>query len=153
MPTPDEQPVIALYERWVKAGPPPLGVSLARWWDRRLVELRDAIVHRNDANNADESARTTPENAPTSSDAPDNLRRFRVWLAAEYDKADAADRTADVPPELMIRPYNGIAAGIAIALHGIDCMLRETRPAHDAGPTVAECRRDDLRWDVEQGGE
>lgn len=32
-----------LYERWVKAGPPPLGTSLARWWDRRLVELQNAI--------------------------------------------------------------------------------------------------------------
>lgn len=35
--------VIGLYERWVKAGPPPLGTSLARWWDARLVELHDAI--------------------------------------------------------------------------------------------------------------
>ncbi|MFD9444973.1 hypothetical protein [Streptomyces sp. NPDC060001] len=39
----DVQRVIALYERWVKAGPPPLGVSLARWWDKRLVELHEAI--------------------------------------------------------------------------------------------------------------
>lgn len=36
--------VIDLYERWVKAGPPPLGTSMARWWDTRLVELRDAIL-------------------------------------------------------------------------------------------------------------
>ena len=35
--------VRALYEQWVKAGPPPLGTSTARWWDRRLVELHDAI--------------------------------------------------------------------------------------------------------------
>jgi hypothetical protein len=35
--------VIALYERWVKAGPPPLGVLIARWWDARLVELHNAI--------------------------------------------------------------------------------------------------------------
>ncbi len=35
--------VIALYERWVKAGPPPLGTSTARWWDARLVELHDAV--------------------------------------------------------------------------------------------------------------
>lgn len=33
----------ALYEQWVKAGPPPLGTSMARWWDARLVELHDAI--------------------------------------------------------------------------------------------------------------
>ncbi|MDX2532315.1 hypothetical protein QBA79_36390 [Streptomyces scabiei] len=35
--------VIALYERWVKAGPPPLGTSINRWWDRRLVELGAAL--------------------------------------------------------------------------------------------------------------
>ncbi|WP_329336144.1 hypothetical protein OG252_13245 [Streptomyces sp. NBC_01352] len=39
---------VALYERWVKAGPPPLGASLARWWDKRLVELHHAIVPPND---------------------------------------------------------------------------------------------------------
>lgn len=63
------------------------------------------------------------ERRPTSSDSPDTLRRLRAWLASEYDKADAADRATDVPPELMIRPHNGIAAGIAIALHAVDCML------------------------------
>lgn len=36
-------PVIELHEQWVKAGAPPLGVPLARWWDVRLVELHNAI--------------------------------------------------------------------------------------------------------------
>jgi hypothetical protein len=36
--------VIELYERWVKEGAPPLGTPVARWWDKRLVELHDAIV-------------------------------------------------------------------------------------------------------------
>ncbi|MEU6222265.1 hypothetical protein [Streptomyces sp. NPDC047042] len=40
----DVQRVTALYEQWVKAGPPPLGVSVSRWWDRRLVELRTAVL-------------------------------------------------------------------------------------------------------------
>ncbi|MDX2697580.1 hypothetical protein [Streptomyces ipomoeae] len=35
--------VIDLYERWVKAGPPPLGMSMSRWWDMRLAELHNAI--------------------------------------------------------------------------------------------------------------
>jgi len=35
--------VINLHEQWVKAGPPPLGASMARWWDKRLVEHRNAI--------------------------------------------------------------------------------------------------------------
>ena len=46
-----------LYERWVKAGPPPLGTSLARWWDQRLVELRAAILP------ADEPAPATTRQA------------------------------------------------------------------------------------------
>ena len=37
------QRVIALCEQWVKAGPPPLGTQIARWWDKRLVELHNAI--------------------------------------------------------------------------------------------------------------
>ncbi|MFF5984393.1 hypothetical protein ACFY78_36680 [Streptomyces olindensis] len=36
--------VIDLYERWVKAGPPPIGTPMSRWWDKRLVELHDAIL-------------------------------------------------------------------------------------------------------------
>lgn len=39
----DVSRVIALYERWCAAGPPPLGTSMSRWWDARLVELHDAI--------------------------------------------------------------------------------------------------------------
>lgn len=39
----DVSRVIALYEQWVKAGAPPLGTSMARWWDARLVELRAAV--------------------------------------------------------------------------------------------------------------
>jgi hypothetical protein len=32
-----------LQERWLKAGPPPLGVSMSRWWDARLIELQAAL--------------------------------------------------------------------------------------------------------------
>ncbi|MEV8042427.1 hypothetical protein AB0P02_01100 [Streptomyces griseoluteus] len=35
--------VISLYEQWVKAGPPPLGTPTARWWDKRLAELRGVL--------------------------------------------------------------------------------------------------------------
>ncbi|MFF6829609.1 hypothetical protein [Streptomyces longwoodensis] len=43
VPEQDLTRVIALFERWVKAGPPPLGASIARWWDARLTELHNAI--------------------------------------------------------------------------------------------------------------
>lgn len=35
--------VIALYEQWVKAGPPKLGTPIAREWDRRLAEFHRVI--------------------------------------------------------------------------------------------------------------
>ena len=39
----DVSRVIALYEQWVQAGPPPLGTSISRWWNARLVEMRAAL--------------------------------------------------------------------------------------------------------------
>lgn len=36
--------VTDLYGRWVKAGPPPLGTLMSRWWDKRLAELHAAIL-------------------------------------------------------------------------------------------------------------
>ncbi|MFG3090656.1 hypothetical protein ACGGAI_23830 [Streptomyces antibioticus] len=41
--------VIDLQGQWVKAGPPPLGAPLARWWDQRLAELHQAILPPADA--------------------------------------------------------------------------------------------------------
>ncbi|MDX3634306.1 hypothetical protein PV728_29395 [Streptomyces europaeiscabiei] len=46
---PDAQHVTALYERWVTAGPPPIGTSISRWWDRRLAELRQALLGQDGA--------------------------------------------------------------------------------------------------------
>jgi hypothetical protein len=63
----DVSRVIALYEQWVKAGPPPLGVLINRWWDMRLAELHRALTSP-----AEQPARTTPNNSPTSSDSTDN---------------------------------------------------------------------------------
>lgn len=42
----DIQRVAALHDRWVKAGPPPLGTSINRWWDRRLAELHHALLNQ-----------------------------------------------------------------------------------------------------------
>jgi hypothetical protein len=35
--------VRTLANRWAKAGPPPLGTPIARWWDKRLAELNTAL--------------------------------------------------------------------------------------------------------------
>ncbi|MFE9684142.1 hypothetical protein [Streptomyces sp. NPDC006285] len=40
------QQVVDLYREWRRGGPPPLGVSLSRWWDKRLVELGQALARR-----------------------------------------------------------------------------------------------------------
>lgn len=82
-------------------------------------------------------------------DKPD-LRRYRDWLALEHDKAVRADQAGRVPPELRISPHNGIAAGLAIALHGLNRLLA-VDPA--TGPTVAECADNDRRWPLEKHGE
>lgn len=85
-----------------------------------------AIVHRNDANSAEQSARTTADNPPTSSDAPNNLRRLRTQLAAERDKARRADEHPRPDLDhLRVTPHNGIAAGLEIALFYVDHHLRE----------------------------
>lgn len=35
--------VRVLHERWIKAGAPPLGTSINRWWDTRLAEQGAAL--------------------------------------------------------------------------------------------------------------
>lgn len=40
--------VAALHTQWVAAGPPPLGTSMARWWDARLVEHHAALNPQED---------------------------------------------------------------------------------------------------------
>ena len=69
-----------------------------------------------------------------------DLQRFRDWLAGEHTKAVRADQASSLPPELHVNPHQAIAAGLAIALHGLDSMLA-TDPT--AGPTVTEAAADD----------
>lgn len=54
------QEVVTLRRAWCRAGPPPLGVSLSRWWDARLVELGQALARRPGAVTKDNG---TPEQA------------------------------------------------------------------------------------------
>ncbi|MFI1677023.1 hypothetical protein [Streptomyces sp. NPDC020607] len=63
----DVQRVTALYEQWVKAGPPPLGASMNRWWDARLVELHNAILPPTDHTTEQPC---TNESSPQKSPAP-----------------------------------------------------------------------------------
>lgn len=61
----------------------------------------------------------------------DALQRYRAWLAAEHAKAVRADQAGDCPPELRISPHNGLAAGLDIALFGLDQLL--VGHGHDVG--------------------
>ena len=53
--------VVDLYERWVQAGPPPLGTPMSRWWDRRLAELHAALHPTEPAPAATEATDTWKE--------------------------------------------------------------------------------------------
>jgi hypothetical protein len=102
------------------------------------------------ANNGEECPRTIPDNPPNSSDTPDNLHRLRTWLAAEHAKARAAEQHPRPDLDhLRVTAHGGIAAGLEIAMHGVDCMLSE----HDSGPSVRGAAADDRRWDAEREGE
>lgn len=47
--------VRALFRKWLADGPPRLGESLARWWDRRLIELDRASTIPSDDGTPNES--------------------------------------------------------------------------------------------------
>ena len=57
------------------------------------------------------------------------IQHYRDWLAAEHAKAVRADQAGPTSPELHVSPHSGIAAGLAIALHGLDCLLATPDPA------------------------
>ena len=45
--------VRALRTDWLSTGAPPIGTSIARWWDKRLIELNAALDERSDGAGAD----------------------------------------------------------------------------------------------------
>ncbi|WP_119580475.1 hypothetical protein [Streptomyces europaeiscabiei] len=61
--------VRALRDRWVKAGPPPLGTPTSRWWDRRLVELGATLqpAAHNDVPPVHVGGRVNAEDCPACS--------------------------------------------------------------------------------------
>lgn len=49
---PGNRNVSELYERWVSTGAPPLGVSINRWWDLKLIEFYKALQEDDKERNA-----------------------------------------------------------------------------------------------------
>lgn len=70
--------VTELYEQWVKSGAPPLGTPIARWWDRRLVELHKAI------------APPTEQAAPPPGPCPACRRADQAGLAPDEQHPECA---------------------------------------------------------------
>ncbi|MER7971048.1 hypothetical protein ABTX35_18975 [Streptomyces sp. NPDC096080] len=90
--TPDAR-VVALYERWIAAGAPPLGVSMARWWDARLAELHTAITPLPpDEDNPDGRRHTMRLLAAraTHSLTPEDSHLLRTLIDAEIRDVEAA---------------------------------------------------------------
>lgn len=50
--------VRALHTGWLSTGAPPLGTSIARWWDKRLIELAATLDEPSDGAGADLPADT-----------------------------------------------------------------------------------------------
>lgn len=137
--------VAALYEQWVKAGPPPLGVSMSRWWDRRLVELHDAIHTP-----AEQPARTTAKNPP-------GLRE-QLYDAIEHQVYEYRERTmlwgeTEGVTEEIARLATRGALGILQANRApirelIDTVLRTTPRAGCADWPAREAHGQGHRYDM-----
>lgn len=96
------QRVSALYERWLKSGAPPLGTSVSRWWDTRLVELRTAldessrepaaVVHPEPNPQASQPRTVDEQPGQTPVDSPPGLRE-QLHAAIEYEVYEYRERT------------------------------------------------------------
>lgn len=78
----DVSRVVALYEQWVADGAPPLGTSMARWWDKKLVELHNAI--------------RTPESVPA--DDEDDYDPLPLELSVLSDIAEVEEALPTARP-------------------------------------------------------
>ena len=105
----DVSRVIALHERWVAEGAPPLGTSMARWWDRKLVELHDAI--------------RPPESADLAEEEDGD------WDPAEMM---AGVSLADLVPDIQVPPARPLRVGGGRAMGGAEAMRhRAARLRHE----------------------
>ena len=96
-------PLAGLYARWVKAGPPPLGQSVSRWWDRRLVELGGALGEERAA------AWTPPPPGDRREQLPDAMLalirdRMPDYLSTACQTADTLACAACYPGSGVPRP-------------------------------------------------
>lgn len=101
----DVSRVIELYERWVAEGAPPLGTPLARWWDKKLVELGQVIRPPEPAEDDDDYDPLPMELSPMSDiseieEALPRARPLRAMGGAEAMRYRAARLRRDLMNEL-----------------------------------------------------
>lgn len=102
----DVSKVHALLTTWLSAGPPPLGTSISRWWDRRLAELTQALTEQHPAPDPTSERATLEAELKAAQAAIARVRAFaedmRTWCSPHGVATDYADRllaTLDQPTE------------------------------------------------------
>ncbi|WP_435218370.1 hypothetical protein [Streptomyces sp. bgisy034] len=80
------QRIVDLRRAWCKAGPPQLGTPVSRWWDRRLIELGEAL--------------TRPPSYPsrldaTAEEAKDRWAHQLVAVLADLDRCEHGRHEGD----------------------------------------------------------
>jgi hypothetical protein len=138
----------ALANQWTKAGPPPLGTPLARWVDRRLVELNTALN----------------ETTSAATEATGHVYLSTGCLHGDhaYCQGMTGLNGGKRPGECKhcgARCICGChtATEPAPVTPIVDRSFRTHRQTgqaqHDDGPTVTEAAADDRRWPLQKNGE
>ncbi|WP_405909589.1 hypothetical protein OG742_37305 [Streptomyces sp. NBC_00828] len=71
------QNIVVLYREWCRAGPPPLGTPVSRWWDARIAELGEALARRPGA---------VAKEDDTAADARERWALQLVGILADLDR-------------------------------------------------------------------
>ncbi|MGW1497549.1 hypothetical protein ACWCQW_02975 [Streptomyces mirabilis] len=137
--------VIELYERWTKAGAPPLGTPMARWWDARLVELEAAL--RPAATEATEPGdiQLTRKlgRGLVVDQAPPRIRMaLHVLSTAQYGAALQEPGLINIGDQVLYRVTGYDPQHAALLLE----LVEDWRPAPTATLTEADVEELKARW-------
>lgn len=127
----------ALADRWVKAGPPPLGTPLARWWDKRLIELNAAL---------DEPAPATPATGLRHTVAAQvdthtwtgNQTATTAWLAGHPHHLDGTRLVIDTIDGPVPAPHGYLLARWPDGDITVMSPRAAAKRLHPAAPTATE---------------
>ncbi|MDX2528018.1 hypothetical protein [Streptomyces europaeiscabiei] len=126
--------VRALRDRWVKAGPPPLGTPMSRWWDRRLVELGAAL-------------------GPEQQGVHRYLSTGCLHGNHAYCQSMTGLNGSKRPGECKHCQARCICGCHAGEEQPGPAATQAAEAAHNDGPSIAECRDADRTWPLQKTGE